>query len=247
MRYFPCLDEANCGKLRMRESKTSLAGVRLFAGLPTETLARIEPLCSWRRYEPEASIIDYLDASDDVFFIVEGEARVTIYSLAGKAVSFRELGPGEMFGEYPAIDLGSRSASVEAKTSCLVASMSASEFRTLLQSEPTVADTLIRQLVATIRRLTTRVYEFSTLAVNNRIQAEILRLANLAPRDGEGAHIVPAPTHQEIASRISTHREAVTRELTRLSKIGIVERRANTLLIKDTDRLALLVHEATGE
>jgi CRP/FNR family cyclic AMP-dependent transcriptional regulator len=247
MRYSPCLDEANYGAPHMTKSEPSLAGIRLFAVLPEGALARIERQCSWRRYEPEASIIDYLDASDDVFFIVEGEARVTIYSLAGKTVSFRELGSGEMFGEYPAIDLGSRSASVEAKTSCLVASMSASAFRTLLQSEPTVADTLIRQLVTTIRRLTTRVYEFSTLAVNNRIQAEILRLANLAPRDGEGAHIVPAPTHLEIASRISTHREAVTRELNRLSKIGIVERRASTLLIKDTDRLASMVHEAIGE
>jgi CRP-like cAMP-binding protein len=231
----------------MKEPRPSLAGIRLFAGLPREALARIEPQCSWRYYDSDTSIIAYQDASDDVFFIVEGEAHVTIYSLSGRAVSFRELDPGEMFGEYPAIDGGSRSASVEAKTSCLVASMSASEFRALLQSEPTVADALIRQLVATIRRLTTRVYEFSTLAVNNRIQAEILRLANLAPRDGDGAHIVPAPTHQEIASHISTHREAVTRELTRLSKIGIVERHANTLLIRDPDRLALLVHEATGE
>ena len=60
--------------------------------------------CAWRRYEPGESIVDYLDTSDDVFFIISGEVRVTIYSLAGKAVSFSELGPGEVFGEYPAID-----------------------------------------------------------------------------------------------------------------------------------------------
>jgi CRP-like cAMP-binding protein len=231
----------------MTESKLSLSGIRLFAELSKAALAQIESQCSWRRYEPEAPIIDYLDTSNDVFFIVEGEARVTIYSLSGKAVSFRDLGPGEMFGEYPAIDMGSRSASVEAKTSCLVASMSALDFQTLLRSEPKVAETLIRQLVATIRRLTTRVYEFSTLAVNNRIQAELLRQARLVPCDSEGRHVIPAPTHQEIASRVSTHREAVTRELTRLSKIGIVERRADTLVIKGIDRLASLVHEATGE
>jgi CRP-like cAMP-binding protein len=231
----------------MTEPKISLSGIRLFAELPKTALGQIESQCSWRRYEPEAPIIDYLDVSNDVFFIIEGEARVTIYSLSGKAVSFHNLGPGEMFGEYPAIDLGSRSASVEAKTGCLIASMSASAFRNLLRSESKVAETLIRQLVATIRRLTTRVYEFSILAVNNRIQAELLRQASLAACDSEGAHIAPVPTHQEIASRVSTHREAVTRELTRLAKIGIVERRADTLLIKDMDRLASLVHEATGE
>ena len=49
------------------------------------------------------TILDYLDKSDDVFFIGAGEVRVIIYSLAGKAVSFRELGAGEVFGEFPAI------------------------------------------------------------------------------------------------------------------------------------------------
>jgi hypothetical protein len=50
-----------------------------------------------------------------------------------------------------------------------------------------------------------------------------------------------------MASRISTHREAVTRELNRLSRIGIIERRGTNLVIKDIDRLIAMVHEATGE
>ena len=57
----------------------------------------------------------------------------------------------------------------------------------------------------------------------------------------------PAPTHVEIASRVSTHREAVTRELNRLAKIGIIERRGGTLLIKDLDHLGQMVQDATGE
>jgi CRP/FNR family transcriptional regulator, cyclic AMP receptor protein len=87
-----------------------------------------------------------------------------------------------------------------------------------------------------IRELTTRVYEFSTLAVRNRIQAEVLRLTNSSTRHGKIAKIVPAPTHAEIASRTSTHRE-----------IGILEQRNRELLITDIDRLAALVHDATSE
>jgi CRP-like cAMP-binding protein len=104
--------------------------------------------------------------------------------------------------------------------------MHAPAFLELVEREPKVQRVLLRQLVMTIRRLTTRVYEFSTLAVNNRIQAELLRLANLTPQEGKCARITPVPTHVDIASRISTHREAVTRELNRLSKLGVLERRA---------------------
>ena len=225
----------------------SLAGVAIFASLTATSLASTEKRCAWRTYEPGDLIINYLDKSDDVYFIVSGEARVTIYSLDGKAVTFCDLAPGEIFGEYAAIDGAPRSAGIEARTRCLVASMRATTFRDLLHSEPVAAMALMRQFVTKLRALTTRVYEFSALAVNNRIQAELLRLAAIALRAGRAAEIDPAPIHADIASRTSTHREAVTRELSRLSKLGIIERRGRSLLVKDIDRLTAMVHEVTGE
>ena len=106
---------------------------------------------------------------------------------------------------------------------------------------------LLDQFVTKIRTLTTRVYEFSALAVSNRIQAELLRLANLASQEENSARIASAPTHSEIASRISTHREAVTRELNRLARIGIIERKGGALVVRDVRRLTAMVHEVTGE
>jgi CRP/FNR family transcriptional regulator, cyclic AMP receptor protein len=61
------------------------------------------------------------------------------------------------------------------------------------------------------------------------------------------ASIDPTPTHAEIASRTSTHREAVTRELNRLTKMGIIEQRSRVLWIKDLARLEALVRDAGGE
>jgi CRP-like cAMP-binding protein len=227
--------------------RNSLKGIAIFAGLSPEAVEQIERRCTWKRYGPGEPILDYLDSSDDVFFLTLGEVRVTIYSSSGKAVSFREMPAGEIFGELPAIDGGARSASVEAHTNCLIASMSGASFRELLGSEPALARALLPRLTRTIRTLTTRVYEFSTLAVNNRIQAELLRLASLGAKNGNAARIVPAPTHVEIASRVSTHREAVTRELARLARIGIIERNRGTLVIKNIDRLTAMVRDATGE
>jgi CRP-like cAMP-binding protein len=136
----------------------SLAGVTIFASLSEKALERVQQDCSWHRFPAGESIVSYLDTSDDVFFIISGEARVTIYSLAGKAVSFRELGPGEVFGEYPAIDQGPRSASpaidqgprsasVEARADCLVATLPGAAFRELIKSEPAVAQALLPHLV----------------------------------------------------------------------------------------------------
>jgi len=229
------------------QPRYSLESVAIFRGLPSDTLERVKRRCACRRYGPRESIIDHLDTSDDVCFLLTGNARVTIRSVDGKAVSFRELAPGATFGEYAAIDGRPRSASVEARTSCLVATISAAAFREILLTEPKVAESLLRHFVAEIRELTTRVYEFSTLAVRYRIQAEVLRLAGLSTRHGNIANVVPAPTHAEIASRTSTHREAVTRELNRLARIGILEQRNRELWITDVERLAALVHDAGSE
>lgn len=231
----------------VKQPQYSLESVALFRDLPADVLKRVKSRCLSRRYGPREAIVGHLDTSDEVFFLLTGSARVTIRSVDGKAVTFRELGPGGMFGEYAAIDGRPRSASVEARTSCIVVSIPAVAFRELLATEPKMAKKMLEHFVSEIRELTTRVYEFSTLAVRYRIQAELLRLAEGSPLQGNTASIAPAPTHAELASRTSTHREAVTRELNRLTKLGILEQRSRVLWIKDLARLAALVQDAGGE
>src|SRR5262249_10545218 len=234
-------------RLSRSEFQSSLSGVPLLTGLRPDVLQQIERQCAWRHYEPEEGIIEYRDTTNDVFFITEGKVRVTIYSLSGEVVSFTELSTGDIFGEYAAIDGDLRSASVEALSCCQIASMSGDGFLQLLQVQPTVSQALLRKLVRNVRALDKRVYEFSTLAVNYRVQAEVLRMANSALQQGNSAYVEPAPTHGEIASRVSACREAVTRELNRLARLGIIERQGQTLLVKDVERLTALVHDATGE
>src|SRR4029453_13249383 len=199
--------------------KTSLQGISLFAGLESHVLEQIHKDCAWRSYEPGEWIVNYLDNSNDVFFIANGEVRVTIYSVSGKAVSFCDLGPGEVFGEYAAIDGQSRSASVQARSRCEIASLSAASFLKLLGNEPVLNRELLRKLVKTIRMLDRRVYEFSTLAVNNRIREKFFGISNLSPSKAKCAKFSPALTHFEIASGFSTHGKAFTRKLTRLTRL----------------------------
>jgi Mn-dependent DtxR family transcriptional regulator len=64
--------------------------------------------------------------------------------------------------------------------------------------------------------------------------------------DGNTATVAPAPKHAEIASRISTHREAVAREISRLEALGLLQRKSRRIIITDLKRLARMVEEATN-
>ncbi len=224
-----------------------LAGIAIFRDLSGPALDALAQRCQWRNYAPEQQILGHLDATREVFFIVEGAVRVVNYSLAGKAVTFADSGAGGVFGDYAAIDGEPRSANVVALSEALIASLSADNFWTVLREHPEVSAALLKKLTGQLRATSQRVFEFSTLAVRNRIHAELLRLAREHMENDNAATIAPAPTHAEIASRISTHREAVTRELNVLARDGLLEQRRGALHVSDVARLEEMVETVLGE
>jgi CRP-like cAMP-binding protein len=233
--------------MHQRERLAALKRVPIFIDLPQARLEQLADTCKWQDYDAGEQIVSYHDPSTDVCFVAAGKVRVIIYSAEGKAVVFTDLKPGAMFGEIAAIDQGARSAGVEAIEPSTIASLTASQFQSLLLDEPEVAVATLRHVAAEVRRLSERVLEFSTLAVQSRIHAELIRLAAEAGQRQGQALLSPAPSLSDIADRISTHREAVSRELSRLGSIGLLRREGGNLRITDVARLEGLVRQAKGE
>lgn len=116
--------------------------------------------------------------------------------------------------------------------------MSPTAFREVIHHYPDVCDQILATLTAEVRRLATRVNEFTNLDVRGRIHAELLRLARKDGADETRAVISPPPTHAELAARVSTHREAVTRELNSMERAGLLERRRGAIVLLDLAKLA---------
>jgi len=73
------------------------------------------------------------------------------------------------------------------------------------------------------------------LPMKVRLHAELLRLARRQP-DGL-LSIEPPPTHQDLAVRIGSQREAVSKELARLSRLGVVHYNRSSIVLVDEDAL----------
>lgn len=228
----------------MNDSGRTLAGTKLLDCVGADRILDLDRRCRWRSFEPDERILNLDDTGRDVFFIVRGEVRVTVFSETGKTVIIRDLKTGDQFGEYAAIDGGTRSASIVAMTRTTVAVMPQDLFLGLLRDHPDVALVVMRTMSSAVRALNERVVEFSTLGVRNRIHAELLRLGRAGRLVENTARISPPPTHAEIAARISTHREAVTRELKQLERLGLLERTRGALVVKDVEELSRMVDDA---
>jgi CRP/FNR family cyclic AMP-dependent transcriptional regulator len=225
----------------------SLAGVAMFSVLDLESRQSIADMCCGMECAPGEIVVSRNDATRDVYFVLNGTIEVCVFSSTGRQVSFNDKFAGEIVGELSAVDGKPRSADVKAKTSCLIASIGAPEFQHILASYPSLAQHFYQHLVSQVRLLSERVFEFNALCVNSRIHVELLRQALAAPSVNGRREISPAPTHAEIASRVSTHREAVSREISRLTKAGLVKKSGEALVVVDPEQLKELVSNALGE
>jgi CRP/FNR family transcriptional regulator, cyclic AMP receptor protein len=229
-----------------RAAEPSILGLRnieLFEGLAPSRLEEIARQCRWRRYVADEQIISREAADHDVYMIIAGRVRVTTFSAAGREVVFGEMRGGQWFGDFAAIDGQTRSADVVAMDDTLVAAMSPALFLRVLHEDVEVCDRVLKRLVRCVRELTERIYDFSTLGVQNRVHAELLRLARQAGVVDNSARIDPAPRHADMAGQISTNREQVTRELSAMAKQGLVRREGHALVVPDVARLERIVSE----
>lgn len=229
--------------MTVQPSIVGLRGVEMFARLSDSRLEELAPQFSWKRVVAGEHLLSRDGRDREVHLIIGGRVRVTVSSSAGRQITYKDLGPGSAVGVLSAIDGAGRSADVITLEDTLVASMSEALFHELLRDLPTVADWLQRSLVGMVRELSDRVFEVSALGVQNRVHAELLRLAREAGVTDNRATIDPAPTHVDIASRVSTYREQVTREISAMVKDGLVQRAGHALVVPDVERLERIVAE----
>jgi CRP-like cAMP-binding protein len=225
----------------------SLDGIDLLSVVPPAIRAEILKQCRWQRFEAQEQIIDRNDDPDHVYFLVEGRVRVVIYSASGREITFDDLEAGSMFGELSGLDRAPRSANVMALTDATVAVLPTAAFRAVVTENPALALATMVHLVGVLRRANERIMELSTLGANNRVHAEILRLAILGGQPDGTAVIRPIPVHSDIASRVSTTRETVARVLSDLARARLVVRAADHLHVADLNRLERLVEDVRGE
>lgn len=229
-----------------KATATTLATFDAFAALSCEERSEIAKSMALQEFQSSQPLIVAADDKIDVYFIISGTARTYCISPTGKQVQYCEYSAGMICGHMSAIDGRPRQTDIVARTPVVAATVTAAVFRQILVLYPSVATAVMRQLTERLRMNMQRVYEFSTESVGGRVRLELLRMVEKATDKNQSNSIrfEKVPTHAEIASRISTHREAVTRELKNLEKQGIVDWRPGNYVVHDIHALEAITNAA---
>lgn len=171
-----------------------------------------------RSFPANAIIINEGDETDALYILLSGRVKVYAANKAGKEVVFSTHGPGEYLGEM-ALDGGPRSASVMTlePTTCSV--VSGANLRQFIAEHPDFAIHLINKLIRRVRTASESVKNLALMDVYGRVARLLLELAT---DEGGKLAIAEKLTQQDIADRVGSSREMVSRIFKDLGAGGYV-------------------------
>jgi CRP/FNR family cyclic AMP-dependent transcriptional regulator len=130
-----------------------LESVPLFAGLPNDTLERLDTLLVERHYPAGADIVTEDTGAVAFFVIVDGGAEVRHRE---DATPVRALKQGDSFGEIAVIDGRPRSATVRAAVPTTCLALTSWDFMAEVRSNNDLAIHLLKAMTARVRDLEAR-------------------------------------------------------------------------------------------
>lgn len=171
-----------------------------------------------KAFPANAVLVNEEDDSDSIYILLKGRVKVYGAGANGREVVYTTLGAGEYFGEMT-LDGGPRSASVMTlePTTCVV--VTGANVRDFLGSHPDFALHLVRKLIGLVRRSTDTVKRLALDDVYTRISKLLYELAH---EDNGRLVVADKLTQQDIADRVGSSREMVSRIFKQLTIGGYV-------------------------
>ena len=217
--------------------------IPLFGDLPDAEAERYTRACGWKSYEANELVIDFEDDTTDVRFILSGAVRVILRISAGREMILAEMKEGDHFGEIAAIDGETRSANVTALQPSRMCVMPRSVFLKILREHDDINLVILKELAGRIRSLNTRLSEHSFLQTRHRLYCELLRLSRPRPMNPEHRSISPPPTQKDLAARIGSRREVVSREIASMKRAGVLDQTTGAIVLPDVTRLNRMISD----
>lgn len=182
-----------------------------------------------RRYRKGTLLIQEGDPGDSVFAVISGRVKVFSTDEDGREFTFIVLGPGDYFGEM-SLDGGTRSASVITLEPCECAVLDRAQVRAYMATHPDFAFELLTTVIRRAREATRVARGLALGGVYSRLA---VFLENNARPQADGARMIEEVlTQSEIASRIGSGREMVSRIMKDLEAGGYVGFSARRIVLK---------------
>jgi len=207
----------------------SLSQIALFAGLTESEIQALSLRAVERRFAHDEMLFWEGEPCAGIFLIVQGSVKIFKTSAGGREMMLAlETAPSTV-AELPLFDGGPYPASVRAVEPVVSLFINKNDFQQVCRQYPDVALKVLAVVGRRLRHLVGVVEAMTFGSVTQRLARLLLDASRQA-----GADEFDFPlTHQELASRLGTVREVVSRNLARFRAEGLIRVLGHQLRIQD--------------
>jgi CRP/FNR family transcriptional regulator, cyclic AMP receptor protein len=174
------------------------------------------------------------DVCRELLIVEEGEVRVVKSALNGRQQLLGIERKGSALAEVAVFDGGRYPATAEATSSTTLLRLSAVSFREICVNNPEMALKVFKVLARKLRHLVSFVEELSFSTIRARLIAHLVRLAEQSGnKTPHGIYFQLTENNEELAARLGTVRELISRNLGRLHGDRLIEMKKRTVNIRN--------------
>lgn len=210
----------------------SLRQTKLFAGLPEEVLQKAAARAAILRLSRGEMLYSEHEEAAGLFVVVEGELRSIRQNLDGREQVLSTERSGATLSEVPVFNGGKYFSTVIADAPSVVLCIHHKDVHQICREHPELLWNVARVLSHQVRHCAELIESLALRNVDQRLALFLLTVVqDRAVRAGEGVVFELTLTRPEIASRVGSVREVVSRSLSHLHEIRLIELRGKRLVI----------------
>ena len=202
----------------------ALKRTALFGELDSPDLAALAARTVERRLERGEILFMAGDPAGSLYVVVEGSIRAYRVNADGREQVLHVEGAGATLAEVPVFDDGRYPSTTAAEEDSILLFIEKRDVLNLCLERPRISVAALKLLARRVRNCAALVESLSLRDVDRRLATLLCEEASdHSRRSGSSVTFELALTHQQIAARIGSVREVVSRALARLQQGGLIQ------------------------
>lgn len=215
-----------------------LQNFNLLASLSGTEMAEMERMTAMRSCHKNQVIFFEDEPSDKIYFLKEGEIKLSRYGQDGREIIAALLGPGEIFGELAISGQQRRDEAAEATRESVICVIPASELELMMQKNPRLNLGITKLIGLRLQRvknsLASLIFKSSEQRICSFIHDSALEHGRTT---AQGIEVPLRLTHDDIAKLTATARPTVSGVFSELEKNGVISYTRKKIVVKDIKAL----------
>lgn len=225
------------------DKEDALRGTQLFGGLDRAALVELAGMCHRRELARGEMLFSVGEPAEGLFVVLEGEIRAYRVNSQGREQTIHIEHAGATLAEVPVFDDGPYPATAVAETQARLLFLPKASFRQFLLRHPELGLTALKLMARRLRDHAELVDALALQQVGQRVARFLLTEARDHGHRTDDGLVVQFPfSNEELAKRLGSVREVISRSLSRMESVGLISQQAVTggirrIVLTDEEKL----------